>query len=155
MSCNLDFINKELKFSCKRCSHCCCGEPGYVYLSQNDLTKLCARFNLTLNDFVDKYCRIVPYKNNTLVLSLEETDDFECILWEKGKGCSAYESRPIQCSTYPFWTKILQNSQSWFDEKKDCSGIDEGNTFNIETIKSQLELYESNKPLVINSLIKD
>ncbi|NLC92287.1 MAG: YkgJ family cysteine cluster protein [Treponema sp.] len=153
MSCDLKLIEKVLKFSCKRCSRCCCGEPGYVYLSSKDLTKLCTWFNLTLDSFVDKYCRIVPYKNNTLVLSLEETDDFECILWKKGVGCTAYEARPIQCSTYPFWTRILKNEKTFLEEKKECPGIGEGNILNLEAVKSQLELYESNKPVVINSLI--
>jgi Fe-S-cluster containining protein len=43
-----------------------------------------------------------------------KTSTSRCIfLGEDGKECSIYEARPIQCRTYPFWPRLLENPESW------------------------------------------
>ena len=46
-------------------------------------------------------------------LALIELKNYECSLWDKECGCKAYGARPVQCSTYPFWSWILL-SQRFF-----------------------------------------
>src|SRR5574344_611498 len=140
-----DFFNNGLHFSCKRCSHCCRIEPGFVFLSHTDLTNLCQWFNLTEEQFIETYCRRVSYYDGSDVLCLRETADYDCILWKD--GCRAYGARPIQCSTYPFWTRLLSSDSYWHEEKKACPGIDEGRLWNREEILEQEHMYENNEPV--------
>ena len=75
-----------------------------------------------------------------------EKKNYDCILWENG-GCSVYSARPIQCKTYPFWSNVLQNENSWNNEIKDCPGINSGDFHSFTEINEKLTLYKNNKPL--------
>jgi len=118
------FYSEGLQFSCTQCSNCCRNEPGYVYLSKKDLTNLCECFNINSEEFTQTYCRTVPYHDGTDVLCLKEKLGYDCILWDN--GCTAYRTRPIQCSTYPFWSFIVKNRQTWDKECSSCPGINNG-----------------------------
>ncbi len=142
------FYDKGLCFSCTQCSHCCRHEPGYVYLSNTDLTNMCNWFKLSSNDFIKKYCRKVSYYDGSTVLCLQEKNNYDCIFWQKG-GCTAYKCRPLQCSTYPFWSWILKNSTTWENESKDCPGINNGRLWTKEEIIKQKSLYDSILPVRI------
>lgn len=142
---NSCFYDNGLKFSCKRCSHCCRHEPGYVYLSEQDLTNLCQWFKLNEQEFIEKYCRWVPYYDGTEVLCLQEKIGYDCILWDS--VCTAYSARPIQCSTYPFWTFLLENEKSWNQEANECPGINCGEFHTKEEIESNLNAYKNNRPI--------
>ena len=139
------FYENGLNFQCQRCSHCCKDEPGFVYLSKIDLQNLLACYNLTKEEFIEKYCRFVPYYDGSEVLCLLEKENYECILWDN--GCTAYNARPIQCSTYPFWSYILKNQQTWDEESKECPGINKGERVSFTDIQKAKELYEGNFPL--------
>ncbi len=139
------FYTDGLKFSCQQCSHCCRSEPGYVYLSRSDLTNLSACFNLSDKVFVEKYCRWVPYYNGEEVLSLIEKPGYDCIFWDN--GCTAYQARPIQCRTYPFWTYLLQDRKDWDQEAHNCPGINKGKLHDFNEIKSSMIQYEMNQPI--------
>jgi Fe-S-cluster containining protein len=39
--------------------------------------------------------------------------------------CGIYSVRPIQCSTYPFWSNILESEQNWNDEVRRKDGNNE------------------------------
>lgn len=146
------FYESGLHFTCKRCSHCCRIEPGFVYLSRKDLTNLCIWFKLNSDLFIERYCRWVRYYDNTEVLCLKETETYDCILWNN--GCTAYENRPIQCSTYPFWSYLLESERDWNENQKCCPGINNGELHNKDEIEKQLDLYENNEPLRKNDIIK-
>jgi Fe-S-cluster containining protein len=64
-----------------------------------------------------------------MALSLRDVDggdgSRDCSLWGPG-GCSAYEDRPIQCSTYPFWASVVDSDASWRSEARSCPGIGSG-----------------------------
>ncbi|MFA6856369.1 MAG: YkgJ family cysteine cluster protein [Treponema sp.] len=141
----MSFFDNGLHFTCTCCSHCCRIEPGFVFLSHEDLTKLCLWFNLTEDQFVEQYCRMVPYYDGTNVLCLRETNAYDCILWDN--GCTAYGARPVQCATYPFWTRLLSRIFFWNNEKKSCPGIGTGKLWTKNEIMNQLSLYEHNEPL--------
>ena len=148
------FFQGGLNFSCKRCSHCCRHEPGSVFLSREDLSCLCKSFSLSMKDFISSYCRCVPYFDGTLVVSLQEKSNYDCIFWDQ--GCTVYNSRPVQCRTYPFWTGILDNETSWKDEARHCPGIctevDSASNSHVpfEKISAILDEYRKNEPLRFN-----
>ena len=142
MSC---FYEAGLHFSCQRCSQCCRIDPGFVYLSATDLTNLCQWFKFKEIQFVSMYCRTVPYYDGTKVLCLREKQNYDCILWNN--GCTAYGARPVQCSTYPFWTWILDEREMWENCGRDCPGINSGRIWNKTEIEQQRKMYELNEPI--------
>lgn len=140
---NKPFLKDGLAFSCKRCSSCCCGVPGVVFMSQEELETLSELENLTTEQFIAVYCRWIPSNDGFDYLSFRETAGYKCIFWEEERGCRVYQARPVQCRTYPFWSHILQSEENWLKEGKKCPGIGEGSLHTSEEILSQEELYKN------------
>jgi Fe-S-cluster containining protein len=111
------------------------------------LTNLSQWFKLTEEVFIEKYCRKIPYYDGTYVLCLKEKENYDCILWDN--GCTAYEARPTQCSTYPFWSRILSSKEMWNEEGLSCPGINNGKAWTKDEILVQLNKYKNNEPLHI------
>lgn len=141
------FWNSGLRFECARCSACCRHEPGFVFLSANDLERLLAWSGLAFGVFFDTFIKTVDIGTG-YALSLKETKENDCVLW-KETGCTAYEARPVQCSTYPFWHGVLQTPEDWNREALDCPGIGKGATISGDAIGERLWQRRANPPLVI------
>ncbi len=141
------FYKNGLHFECQRCSYCCGHSPGFVYLSERDLKTLCTHFNMKISEFVEKYCRWADYYYGTKVLALLEKKNYDCILWEN--GCSCYEARPVQCSTYPFWSWMVKDKEMWEECARDCPGMNNknGKLWTYEEIEANKNAYDANKPL--------
>jgi hypothetical protein len=150
------FYDDGLVFSCNRCSDCCRLSPGMVYLSYFDLARLCERFGVSEGRFVETYCRWVQYYDNTQVLCLKERKNYDCILWNKDCGCSAYDSRPVQCSTYPFWSWMLESRAEWDSCAADCPGINAagGRVWTKEEIEAQRAAYDAIEPIHRNEYME-
>jgi Fe-S-cluster containining protein len=118
------FYAAGLRFSCSRCSSCCRGGPGYVFLSKSDLRRLLDRLKLDFPAFFSNYCTLVD-NGMGLSLSLAEKANYDCVFWTE-RGCSVYEARPVQCSTYPFWAPILDSEEGWRAEASHCPGVGRG-----------------------------
>ncbi len=142
-----DFFKKGLKFECQGCNYCCSCEPGYVFLSDEDLQNLCKHFSMDEDTFIKIYCRKVSIGFGYRI-SLLEKDNYDCIFLTKN-GCSCYESRPLQCRTYPFWPRIVEDNESWEDEAKSCPGINKGKTIKGKDIKKNLDLMNEFEPKII------
>lgn len=131
------FYKDGLRFECKRCSACCRHDPGFVYLSENDLERLTAWSALGRDEFIGKYCRWVSRGSNEEYLCLLEKPGYDCILWDN--GCIAYDARPLQCSSYPFWSSLLRDEDWWEANARDCPGINSGRLYTAEEIERHLE----------------
>ncbi len=142
---NLKFWSKGLYFSCTQCSACCRHDPGFVFLSENDLSCLLEWSNLPREEFIQVYCRWVILADNFEYLSLKEKSNYDCILWKN--GCTAYKFRPLQCSTFPFWDSVVKDKTSWEFSKKECPGIGKGKFHSAEEIQKVLDEQER-KPLI-------
>lgn len=94
------FWKSGLNFSCTRCSACCRFDPGFVFLSEHDLSRLLEWATMPKDEFIKVYCRWVPKDDGFEYLSLKEKPNYDCILWDD--GCKAYTARPRQCSDFPF-----------------------------------------------------
>ncbi len=132
------FWNQGLQFGCLRCSSCCRHDPGFVFLSAFDLRRLLDHTGLAFYEFLSTFVRKVD-SGSGFWLSLREKANYDCILWGEG-GCSVYASRPVQCSTFPFWKGILDSKEAWLDEAKNCPGIDAGAVVPGLEIKDRLWL---------------
>ena len=118
------FYKNGLRFECKQCSNCCRLDPGFVFLSYNDLDRLITYFNISEDEFIEKYCRIVDMGEHKR-LSLIEKTNYDCIFWSNG-GCEIYNARPLQCRSYPFWKPFLKDKKSWNAEAESCPGMNYG-----------------------------
>jgi uncharacterized protein len=143
------FFDDGLHFSCMRCSACCGGGPGYVFLSKNDLRRILNRLKIDFPSFFKKYCRLVDIGTG-FALSLAEKKNFDCILWE-AEGCSVYEDRPIQCSTFPFWRSILESRRTWDEAAKDCPGINRGELYSRGQIEEFLWSRRAESTIVLDA----
>lgn len=141
------FYEKGLKFACQGCSYCCGHEPGYVFLSEADLSRLAHGLGLTDEAFTEIYCRKIDM-GSFYMISLREKENFDCEFLTE-KGCSVYENRPMQCRTYPFWVNVVESSQTWEEEGKLCPGINKGQKFSKNQIQEKLDTRLTNPPIVI------
>ena len=139
------FYKDGLRFSCKRCSFCCTGFPGVVLLSEDDLRRLADWAGLSDEQFTLAYCRWIENDEGTKYLSLRERQNCECIFWKD--GCEAYEARPVQCRTYPFWTNVMESLESWSKECGDCPGMNQGNLHTADEIEEEIFKYMSRVPI--------
>jgi Fe-S-cluster containining protein len=126
-----------LAFTCTQCGNCCTGEPGYVWISEEEVGRLSAHLRMDAKEVVRKYCRNISGK-----LSLRERKNLrgehDCIFLEEINGrrvCTVYEARPLQCRTWPFWDGNLVAPNSWNRAGQKCPGINKGRKFSRAQIE--------------------
>jgi Fe-S-cluster containining protein len=134
------FFAAGLPFSCRRCSSCCRHESGYVYLSEQDLSRLATAFKMEYTAFIQTWCRWIPFEVGSERLALKEKSNFDCIFWNN--QCTVYEERPLQCRTFPFWDVVVCSSAAWETAGSGCPGINTGEMHKREKIERFLRLME-------------
>ena len=144
------FYDNGLRFGCTRCSRCCRHDEGYVFLSAEDIDRLATRFGMDEDGFIAAYCKEVEIGPARRV-SLREQENHDCILWQNG-ACSVYGSRPVQCSTYPFWEGNLMSQEQWNREAKECPGIGIGRVHSREDIEAAIERRRNAPPVDLPSV---
>ena len=107
-----------LKFGCTACGRCCQNE-GEVWLDSDEFADLSTNLKEDPKVVLDKYAE--KTMSGWVKLKNQVSDDPKindrCIfLGDDGKQCSIYESRPIQCRTYPFWPRLLSSPTEWEKE---------------------------------------
>jgi len=101
----------EIKFSCIKCGNCC--RVGFVYLTRTDIKNISKRLGLQPEEFKKKYTTNILWLGRTM----KWAEKGGCVFL-KNNMCSIYESRPEQCSTYPYWKKLdIKRAKEY------CSGI--------------------------------
>jgi uncharacterized protein len=127
-----------LSFTCTQCGNCCTGGPGYVWMSDEEVHRLAAHLNLSLEQTVKKYIRSINGR-----LSLKERRDekgqYPCVFLTEtapGKrGCGIYQARPLQCRTWPFWEGNLDSPKQWASVGKTCPGLNKGKRYTLKQIE--------------------
>jgi Fe-S-cluster containining protein len=130
------FYAKGLRFECTRCSQCCRGAPGYVFLSRDDLRNLAEGLRIPMPLVFSRYCRTVRV-GGLQRISLQERPNYDCIFWRQ-KGCLVYAHRPLQCRSYPFWPANLYAEQTWEELQARCPGVGRGKLHSEEEIQEWL-----------------
>lgn len=128
-----------LRFSCTQCGNCCTGEPGYVWVTREEIRRIAAYLERDDEWLPPEMLRRVGFK-----YSLTEKANGDCVFLTnigKGKrGCSIYPVRPLQCRTWPFWTGNLKSSNTWAEAGEMCPGMNNGQHYDfvqIETIRTK------------------
>jgi Fe-S-cluster containining protein len=148
------FPDRGVYFSCERCSSCCRHESGFVYLSEEDVNRLCRFCGAPRGEFVALYCRWVPYDGG-YALSLKEKSNFDCVFYtaDGSGGCSVYDARPVQCAAYPFWQYLIASKDAWEESAAHCPGIraglqKRGEFRATETMARVSERHKTNAPIL-------
>ena len=112
-------------------------------MSAADLSRLAGGFGTGEADFIERWCRWVPYTPGRQRLSLREKPDMDCVLWDgdacPGGGCRAYRYRPLQCRAFPFWESVVASRLTWERAGADCPGINTGKLRTREEIDAFLD----------------
>jgi len=131
------WYSSGLAFECTQCGNCCSGPTaGYVWVTETEILSLASAIGMAdqLEEFENKFTRRVGMQT-----SLVEYSDGDCIfLHPKTRTCSVYESRPVQCRTWPFWKSNLGTPKAWGQAAKNCPGCNQGRLYSLNEISSSL-----------------
>jgi len=126
------FFDKGIEFQCTQCGTCCTGEPGIVYVDQDEADGIASFLDITVE--VLKARMLNPFKDG---YTAREAEQGRCIFYEN--GCVIYPVRPIQCVTFPFWFQNMRSIVAWNDARLRCPGIGQGQRFTKEEIISMIQ----------------
>ena len=119
-----------LRFKCTQCGNCCSGDPGFVWVTEDELQAIA--------DFRDRSIGETRINHTKLVggrVTLREFANGDCTFLDaKTRGCSVYPVRPAQCRTWPFWNSNLESPEAWSDARTTCPGMGQGELIQLETI---------------------
>ena len=122
-----------LRFECTQCGDCCSGSEGYVWVNQEEIDAMAGRVGLEPKVCEEKYVKRVGVRR-----SLKERPGGDCVLLdEQTRKCTAYEERPRQCKTWPFWDSNIRTPEAWEETAQACPGCNKGNLVPLETIIEQ------------------
>lgn len=118
---NLPWYKEGLRFQCTECGKCCTGASGFVWVSIEEITAMAVQLQISSDLFKRKYIR---RRNNRFALTEKKISEseFACVFLQ-GKQCLVYQSRPVQCRTFPWWKENLNTKESWELAAQDCEGI--------------------------------
>jgi Fe-S-cluster containining protein len=130
------WYKEGLAFACTQCGKCCTGEPGYVWVSDEEITQMADFLKISLADFRRLYLRRL---HNRYLLVEKKSQNHSCVFFKENK-CSVYQARPIQCRTYPFWPENVASKESWQEAARHCEGInDQAALVNYNEIQNLVE----------------
>ena len=120
-----------LQFECTQCGKCCSGEPGHVWVNDEEIDAMAQTLEMDVDAFRRKFVRQVGRYE-----SLVEYPDGDCIFLDpETRHCLVYNSRPVQCRTWPFWDSNLKSREAWEDACSVCPGAGQGQLYTIEHIE--------------------
>lgn len=129
------WFEQGLQFTCTQCGDCCTGEPGFVWVDDEEIARLAAATGETVEEFCRKYVAQVGEDR-----TLRERDDGACVFYRKGLGCIVYADRPKQCRTWPFWESNIRSKKAWERTTRTCPGAGQGKLFTAEEILAQSKI---------------
>ena len=123
-----------LRFTCTQCGDCCTGEPGYVWVTEEELAALADFRGEPLEQVRALYTRRARRG-----LTLREKGNGDCVFYDRKKGCTVYPVRPTQCRTWPFWESNVATPEAWEHTCSVCPGSGRGELIPAEEITRRLQ----------------
>lgn len=138
------WYKEGLRFECTGCGRCCTGQPGYVWLSEEEIGTIADHLGISVETFMRRYVR----KTVTGCYSLLDVlPSYDCVFFRDNR-CTIYPVRPTQCRTFPWWPENLKSKHAWKETARHCEGIAE--TAPLRTLEEiQKELDEQNAYLLL------
>ncbi len=120
-----EWFGEGLRFTCTRCGNCCVGDPGAVWLNEEEERAIARHLKLSLRTFRKDH--VVKIEGEPSLAEVPSHRGQHCVFLQEGSGgCSIYQVRPQQCRTWPFWPENLRSYRTWIEASKTCPGILEG-----------------------------
>lgn len=117
----------ELRFECQDGCTNCCSRDGYVYLTEDDVSRAAAFLGVAQADFEKRYV----YRTRHL-LRFRQPRHSPCFFLRE-KGCSIHPAKPTQCRAFPFWPEVIETEEAWREAASFCPGIGMGQLVQIGT----------------------
>lgn len=132
---NSDPWYKEgLHFTCTGCGNCCTGEPGAVWVDDEEIEQIAEHLEKSIGEVRLFHTR--PFRNR---VTLTEFGNGDCTFFDgKTRRCTIYPVRPRQCRSWPFWQSNLQSERDWTETQKVCPGAGNGAFISLEEIEQHL-----------------
>jgi Fe-S-cluster containining protein len=124
-----------LRFACTQCGHCCTGDPGFVWVNDEEVAALAKFRGEPLREVVGLYTRKARGR-----VTLREKANGDCVFYEAGKGCTVYPVRPRQCRTWPFWESNLESPEAWQKTEGICPGSGHGELIPADEITRRMRV---------------
>lgn len=123
-----------LRFSCTGCGDCCTGEPGYVWVSRDEVAAIAKHLGLGVSEFKNQYTRQVGRRR-----SLLELTGGDCVFFDRVRRvCRIYRFRPLQCRTWPFWSSNVKSQAAWEATSQVCPGAGQGEWHGADQIRARV-----------------
>jgi Fe-S-cluster containining protein len=129
------WFQNGLRFSCTMCGKCCTGEPGFVWVTDEELAKLAKFIGDPEHVFRTVYTRSTRGRR-----TLKEKANGDCVFYDREAGCTVYPVRPAQCRTWPFWESNLKSPKAWETTEAVCPGSGEGELIPVEEIIRRMKV---------------
>ena len=100
---------RKVFYQCQRCTNCC-KWPGFVKLTDADISAIAAFLGKTEPEFIQSYTRLRQYRDG---LALIDKPNGECIFLD-GNDCAIQPVKPVQCGgfpntwNFPGWRKVCE-----------------------------------------------
>lgn len=89
---------------------------------------------ISTQEFTKTYCN----KTDGFFHLKQESKSDNC-LFLKNNRCEVYQSRPMQCKTWPFWPDVM-DAKTWKAEVANfCPGVGKGKLYSLEEIEEEIE----------------
>ncbi len=116
-----------LRFTCQPGCTACCRQPGWVYVSRDDVDRAAAFVGMAVEDFEARY--VVRFRHR---MRLRKPAREQCPFLEES-GCRIHPAKPSQCRLFPFWPELVQERGNWNKTGEYCPGIGQGPLIQIGT----------------------
>ena len=110
----------QLRFACQPGCTNCCNQSGYIYLTEDDLTRAAKFTSMPRDAFEQKYIYRTRHQ-----LRFRKPRKKQCPFL-LDHGCSIHPAKPTQCRTFPFWPELVEDRDEWKRAAKFCPGIGKG-----------------------------
>lgn len=132
------WYHEGLRFQCTECGYCCSGQPGYVYVNEEEIELLANFFQISPGEFEVQFVRVVGDKR-----SLIERPNGDCIFLDPVlRKCLVYEFRPRQCRSFPFWPSNLKTKRAWERICRTCPGCGQGPLYRQAEIERRMRMID-------------
>jgi len=130
---NQPWYRDGLRFRCTRCGNCCTGEPGYVWLDDEETSALAAFLGEPRDEFLGRRTR-----TGARGRTLREKPNGDCVFYDAARGCTVYPVRPRQCRSWPFWESNVVTPAAWQRTQQVCRGAGQGELISADEITRRL-----------------
>ena len=122
---------RDKHFACTGCGICCTGS-GNVWCSRGELDAILKHHGggMTFEEYVQEHCDVDAMRKRQVdssewfILKNAPGTDHCIFLNPENNHCKIYGTRPLQCSTYPWWPELVGSNKAWEHEAYAvCEGI--------------------------------